>query len=74
MNKVLQKSVRKLALKSGSFVADALELVLIDLAYGKAKYRRRGPRLRPIIHRTYNRRTVIVQQPVPIVRHVRSTE
>lgn len=74
MNKLLQKSVQKLALKGGSWIADALELFLIDLAYGKAKYRRRGPRLRPIIHRTYNRRTVIVQQPVPIVRHAKSTE
>lgn len=70
----MYKVLQKLALKSGRFVADVLELFLIDLAYGKSKYRRRGPRLRPIIHRTYNRRTVIVQQPVPIVRPVKDKE
>lgn len=70
----MYKLLQKLAIKSGRWIADAIELFLIDLAYGKSKYRRRGARLRPIIHRTYNRRTVVVQQPVPIGRQVNGKE
>lgn len=54
---VLEKSVRG--------IAAAIELILIDLVFGKSKYRRRGAKMRPIIHRTYNRRTVIIREPVP---------
>jgi hypothetical protein len=49
--------------KSLRFIAGAIELVMIDLAWGKGKYRKRGPKMRPIIHRTYNR-TVVVREPL----------
>jgi hypothetical protein len=41
--------------------AGAVELVLIDGVFGKSKYRKRGAKMRPIIHRTINR-TVYVQR------------
>ena len=47
--------------------ASAVELVMIDLAFGKAKYRKRGPKMRPIVHHTYNR-TYIVRPPLPSER------
>jgi hypothetical protein len=47
--------------------ANAVELVMIDGVFGKAKYRKRGPKMRPIIHRTYNR-TVVVREPLPSER------
>jgi hypothetical protein len=51
--------------------ADAVELVMIDLAHSKAKYRKRGSKMRPIIHRTYYR-TVVVRErsPLPERAHV----
>ena len=70
----MYKLLQKLAIKSGRLVVYAIELFLIDFTYGKSKYRKRGARLRPIIHRTYNRRTVIVQQPVPLDRQVNGKE
>lgn len=55
---------------TGMMVAGCIELVLIDLVYGKAKYRKRGPKMRPIIHRTIHRRTVVIQQPVVVKERV----
>lgn len=70
----MYKLVRKLAVQTIRWVADACELLLIDLTYGKGKYRSRGARLRPIIHRTYNHRTVVIREPAPIVYKVKSKE
>jgi hypothetical protein len=54
--------------------AYAVELILIDFVFGKAKYRKRGPKLRPIMHRTYNR-TVVVREPLPSERlHIVKTK
>lgn len=46
-------------------IAGAIELVMIDLAWGKGKYRKRGPKMRPIIHRTYNRTVYIRREMLP---------
>lgn len=43
----------------------AIELVMIDLVFGKSKYRKRGARMRPIIHRTYNRTVYIRREMLP---------
>ncbi len=48
-------------------LATALELVAIDFAFGKSRYRKRGSRPRPIIHRTYNR-TIVVRSALPSER------
>jgi hypothetical protein len=54
--------------------ANAVELLLIDFVFGKAKYRKRGPKMRPIMHRTYNR-TVVVREPLPSERlHIVKTK
>jgi hypothetical protein len=47
--------------------ASAVELILIDFAFGKGKFRKRGSKMRPIIHRTYNR-TIIYRASVPSER------
>ena len=66
LNKIadLLENVAHLSIKA---FANAVELVLIDFAFGKSKYRKRGPKMRPIIHRTYNR-TVVVREPLPSER------
>jgi hypothetical protein len=46
---------------------NAVELILIDGVFGKGKYRKRGAKPRPIIHRTYNR-TYIVRPRLPSER------
>lgn len=66
MDKILRK-VADVLEKSITVFAASIELVLIDLVFGKAKYRRHGPKMRPIIHRTYNK-TVIARTPAPRVR------
>jgi hypothetical protein len=48
-------------------IINGVELVAIDFVFGKARYRKRGPKMRPIIHRTYNR-TVVVREPLPSER------
>jgi 2C-methyl-D-erythritol 2,4-cyclodiphosphate synthase len=48
-------------------IISAIELVLIDAVFGKSKYRKRGAKMRPIIHRTYNR-TIVVRSSVPSER------
>jgi hypothetical protein len=67
LNKVADL-LEKVALQGiiGSIIF-AAELVAIDLAFGKSWHRKRGPRPRPIIHRTYNR-TIIYRPPVPSER------
>ncbi|HEY7348099.1 MAG TPA: hypothetical protein VH599_07235 [Ktedonobacterales bacterium] len=70
MDKILRK-VADVLEKSISGVAASVELVLIDLVFGKAKYRRHGPKMRPIIHRTYNK-TVIVREPLERVHIVKT--
>jgi hypothetical protein len=55
-------------------IINAIELVIADAAWGKAKYRKRGSKMRPIIHRTYNR-TVVVREPLPSERlHIVKTK
>jgi hypothetical protein len=62
------------AMNSIKAVINAVELVMIDFAFGKSKYRKRGPKMRPIIHRTYNR-TVVVREPLPSERlHIVKTK
>jgi hypothetical protein len=54
--------------------ASGVELFLIDFVFGKAKYRKRGPKMRPIIHRTYNRTVYIRREILPSERvHVVKT-
>jgi hypothetical protein len=46
-----------------NIIINAIELVIIDAVFGKSKYRKRGPKMRPIVHRTYHRnRTVYIQR------------
>ena len=52
---------KAVAFTSIKLFTDAVELLLIDFVFGKGKYRKRGPKTRPIIHRTVNR-TVYVQR------------
>jgi hypothetical protein len=55
-------------------IINAIELVIADAAWGRAKYRKRDPKLRPIIHRTYNR-TVVVRESLPSERlHIVKTK
>ena len=45
--------------------AGAVELILIDAVFGKGKYRKRGPKMRPIIHRHYNKTVYITRRMLP---------
>ena len=57
-----RQSLKRLACKGGQFLADSIHQVLIDAVFGKSKYRKKGARMRPIIHRTINNeRTIIVK-------------
>lgn len=51
--------------KAARLIAEVIALVMIDLAWGKGKYRKRGPKMRPIIHRTYNRTVFIRREMMP---------
>lgn len=58
----MSSNLKRLARKSGQFLADSIHQVLIDAVFGKSKYRKKGARVRPIIHRTINNtRTIIVK-------------
>ena len=65
------KTVRRLSTiadlleKSLRFIAGAIELIIIDLAWGKSWYRKKYPRIRPVIQRT-----VIYRQGAPRVVYV----
>lgn len=50
-------------------IAGTIELCLIDLAFGKSRYRKRYPKMRPIIHKTYNR-TYVVRERLTYPEHV----
>ncbi len=41
----------------------SVHLFMIDLVWGKGKYRKHGPKMRPIIHRTYVR-NITVREPI----------
>jgi hypothetical protein len=58
----LADALEKLVKVSLTWLADAGQLVAIDLTYGKARYRKRVAQPRPIIHRVYNR-TIIYREP-----------
>lgn len=60
-------TLEQVVMKTLAATADAIQLVMVDLVYGKPKYRKRAPQPRPIIHRTYNR-TVIYRQLLPSER------
>lgn len=70
MKHKLGRNLIKSAQFIGMGLATGIELVLIDLTFGKSKYRKHGARMRPIIHRTVNHRTVIIQQPVAVTERV----
>lgn len=60
----LIRLLKWIACKSGQFLADCIQLVAVDHTpgFGKNKYRKKGTRMRPIIHRTINNtRTIIVK-------------
>lgn len=58
----LIRLLKWIACQSGQLLADSIHLVLIDGTFGKSKYRKKGARVRPIIHRTINNtRTIIVK-------------
>ena len=61
-----------LVTKSINGGANAIHFLLIDGVFGKSKYRKRGAKMRPIIHRTYNR-TVYVR-PAPVVHIVKGSK
>lgn len=44
--------------------AGAVELILIDAVFGNARFRKHGPKMRPIIHRTYVRNIVVRERPL----------
>jgi hypothetical protein len=57
-----RKSLKRWAFKGGQILADSIHQILIDLVFGKSKYRKKGAKMRPIIHRTINNeRTIIVK-------------
>ena len=61
------KKVERFLMNTVDVLVNAIELLIIDLTYGKNKYRRRGSRIRPIIQKTYNHRTVYIREPTPRV-------
>ena len=44
-------------------IITSIELVMQDLVFGKARYRRREPRARPVVRTIYNQ-TIVYRDPV----------